>query len=163
VIFNQQVVKDRPWGRKDFRMSCCSDTKNCSETSACSSAGGCGGGCDSQTPVDPGTSQAAQVLAQLITASPEYQDFSRLAQTVRTDPQASLLLRQIRFSQTFYSQSENSDSQEVLKAKLENLPVFQEYRTAEQNLTELCTAIDRIISQFSGLPFAANAKASACG
>ena len=136
-------------------MGCCSD----SNSQCCPEDGlGC-----AQPPADQKASEAAARLADLLGTTPEFQEFLRASQAVNRDAQASLLLRQIRFSQTFYGQPDDPDTTERLSAKLEALPVFQAYRVAEQRVKALFTAVDQVISGSVGIPFAANAKASACG
>jgi cell fate (sporulation/competence/biofilm development) regulator YlbF (YheA/YmcA/DUF963 family) len=144
-------------------MGCCSDTsgEGCSDQGCCS-----GQGCSSQvTPgeIDVPAGEAARRLARLVESRPELQAFFKASEAVSRDPQASLLLRQIRFSQSAYDPSEGESPAEKLIAKLEALPVFCEYRVAERQVKELFENIDRTISAAAGMPFAANAKASACG
>jgi cell fate (sporulation/competence/biofilm development) regulator YlbF (YheA/YmcA/DUF963 family) len=142
-------------------MGCCSDSSSSSCSSSCSSSGQ---GCSSTTAApDLQASQAALLLADLLGSTPEFQEFFKTSQAVNRDPQANLLLRQIRFSQTFYGQPDDPNSTEQLAAKLEAMPVFQAYRAAEQRVKELFCAVDQVISRSAGMPFAANAKASACG
>ena len=50
-----------------------------------------------------------------------------------------------------------------LQTELEALPVVVSLRQAELGMREILTAVDDIISQAAGVPFAANAKRGCCG
>jgi cell fate (sporulation/competence/biofilm development) regulator YlbF (YheA/YmcA/DUF963 family) len=106
--------------------------------------------------------EAARRLARLLKDTPEFQDFVRLSEALNNDPQAAALMRQMRMSQTYYALPEDN-SLEHLQSRLEALPIYQEYRAAEQRARELFQTVDRIVSQAAGISFAANAAAPTCG
>jgi cell fate (sporulation/competence/biofilm development) regulator YlbF (YheA/YmcA/DUF963 family) len=93
--------------------------------------------------------ESARGLAHLLVASPQYQDFVRLAREVNENEQVADLLTQLRLSHSSYDHAEHGE----LVAQLENLPVMLAYRLAERGLRDLCAQVDETVSAAAGLPF----------
>lgn len=113
---------------------------------------------EASQPID----QSANRLAALLTQTPEYQEFIRLARLIRLDPDVKRLSIEIRDRQMYYAKPEGK-SVEALEAELEELPAVQAYRKAESAIKTLLQSVDQLISSGAGVAFAANAIKSGCG
>ena len=100
---------------------------------------------------------AAGRLARLLKASPEYQLFMQLSQDIYADPQASALIRRLQMTQSSYFRADDDQAVNQILAELHELPIMKEYDAAEEQVKLLFDAVDGIISQDAGLPFAENA------
>ena len=128
-------------------MGCCSNTNSC----------------NSHDSIDSSTYTAVINLARLMDDSPEYQHFKQLTQKIYSDPAASPLLRQLQMLQSAYFRPDDDQAANQTLAELQALPVMKEYYAAEEQVKMLFGAVDGIISQAAGLPFAENAVASGFG
>jgi len=106
---------------------------------------------------------AAGHLARLLKASPEYQHYLDLSRKIYSDPQVSPLIRRLQMMQSAYFRSDDGQAANQILAELNALPVMQEYAAAEQQVRLLFHAVEDLISQGAGLPFAENAVASGFG
>ncbi len=106
--------------------------------------------------------QSADRLAELLTQTPEYQEFLRLARLIHLDPDVKRLTMEIRTRQMMYANPDSSPV-EALEAELESLPAVQAYRKAEAAVKGLFRAVDRLVSAGAGVAFAPNAVQSGCG
>lgn len=106
---------------------------------------------------------AAGRLARLLKASPEYQLFMQLSQNIYSDPLASALIRRLQMAQSSYFRQDDGQAVNQILAELHELPIMQEYDAAEEQVKLLFNAVDAIVSQGAGLPFAENAVASGFG
>ncbi len=110
---------------------------------------------------DPRVIKAAETLACLLTETKELQEFISLARKVQTDRQANEILGRMN---GFYDVDGGEDeSYAELEERLESLPLIKEYSAAEQTVRDMLNAVDRLISESAGLPFAMNAQPAACG
>jgi cell fate (sporulation/competence/biofilm development) regulator YlbF (YheA/YmcA/DUF963 family) len=120
-----------------------------------------------QKPAPPARSieveHAAQELACLLADTEDFQAFVRLVHDVRQDSDAANILRQIHSGVGFDDTAGEALSIEELYARLEAVPVMKAYRQAEQVIMNLFHEVDLAIGGAAGVPFAENAKASACG
>ena len=106
---------------------------------------------------------AAERLASLLLASPEYQHFMQLSGQIYADPQASPLLHQLKIIQSPYFRSDDDQAANQILAELHALPIMKEYDAAEEQVKVLFGIVNDIIGQAAGLPFAENAVASGSG
>ena len=100
---------------------------------------------------------AAGRLAHLLKASPEYQLFMQLSEKIYADLQASALIRRLQMMQSSYFRQDDDQAVSQTLAELHELPIMKEYDAAEQQVKLLFDAVDAIVSQGAGLPFAENA------
>ncbi len=106
--------------------------------------------------------QSADRLAALLTQTPEYQEFLRLARLIHLDPDVKRLSTAIRNQQMHYADSQSATA-ESLEEELEALPAVQAYRKAEEAVKGLFRSVDLIIGAGTGVAFAPNAVKSGCG
>ncbi len=106
--------------------------------------------------------QSADRLAALLTQTPEYQEFIRLAQLIHLDPDVKRLSTAIRNQQMNYADSQDATAGS-LEEELEALPAVHAYRKAEEAVKVLFRSVDQIISAGIGFDFAPNAVKSGCG
>lgn len=111
--------------------------------------------------------QAARVLGDLLSRTPEYAAFLEALTAVNADPTVQKLSAQLRACQSAIQWGrdvvQNAAEMERLEAELESLPLVQSYRQAEAAVRELFLAVDELISREAGVDFAANARRSCCG
>ena len=118
---------------------------------------------NSQDTIDNTTFQAVENLVRLLEASPEYQHYKQLTHKIYSDSGTSSLLRQLQMLQSAYFRPDDDQAANQIQAKLRALPIMQEYYAAEEQVKILFGAVDDIISQAAGLPFAENAVVSGFG
>lgn len=112
--------------------------------------------------VDMQISSAAERLACLMIEQPIFQEFVRLSQQVRQDPQVNMILNEM--NTRAYSFDPTAAETGALEEQLEALPVVVAFRNAESAAQELFRAVDDVISEAAGgIAFAENAKPQACG
>jgi cell fate (sporulation/competence/biofilm development) regulator YmcA (YheA/YmcA/DUF963 family) len=107
--------------------------------------------------------QAAERLATLLAGTPEFQEFSRLAEKINADEDVKRILSSMRFNQMGYGGVSSEETLSKLQAELEALPVVQAYQKAGTEVCTLFRSVDAVISRQAGLPFAVNAKVTSCG
>jgi cell fate (sporulation/competence/biofilm development) regulator YlbF (YheA/YmcA/DUF963 family) len=112
--------------------------------------------------------QAARALGKVLSDIPEYQAFLKALQEVNNNAEVQRLSVKIREHNIALQWGkgdllEHQAATETLQAELESLPSLRAYRQAEEAITRLFHAVDEVISQAAGVPFAANAKRSGCG
>jgi cell fate (sporulation/competence/biofilm development) regulator YlbF (YheA/YmcA/DUF963 family) len=108
--------------------------------------------------------EVTYALAEALDETAFCRDFIQAMDAASHDPEVKQLLRAIYNEQeTGFSAGKSGPTLAQLRAELEMLPVVVSLRQAERGLRELLTAIDEIISQAAGVPFAANARRSCCG
>jgi len=112
--------------------------------------------------------QAALALGKLLSDMPEYQAFLNALREVNNNAEVQRLSVKIREHNNALQWGkgdllEHQSATEILQAELESLPSLRVYRQAEEVITHLFHAVDEVISQAAGVPFAANAKRSGCG
>ncbi len=116
---------------------------------------------DEQAATDPRVMEAAEKLACLLTETRELQEFVRLARNIQTDPEIKEILGRMN---GFYDvDGDENESYANLEERLDSLPLMKEYNGAEQTIRDMFNAVDRLVSEASGLPFAMNAQPAACG
>jgi cell fate (sporulation/competence/biofilm development) regulator YmcA (YheA/YmcA/DUF963 family) len=101
---------------------------------------------------------AAERLASLLTTTDAFRAYMRLARAVRVDEGVGELMAQINDS--VYSDDEGLYVEE-LEERLDALPVVRDYHRSAEEVRAVFRAIDAVIGQAAGLPFAENARA--CG
>lgn len=94
---------------------------------------------------------AADGLACLLTDTREFQEYLRRGRAVRIDAEASRLRALL-----IDPEGEALDLAAV-QTSLEALPVSQAYAASRKAVREMVGAVERIIAQAAGLPFAENA------
>lgn len=105
-----------------------------------------------------------QALVEALDEMPICRDFIQAMGLASHDPEVQRLLRAIYEAQEArFSARKSGPTLAQLQTELEALPLVVSLRQAERGMRELLTAVDDIISQAAGVPFAANAKRSCCG
>ncbi len=122
----------------------------------------CANTCQRMAPVDPESPivTAAEKLACQLIDVPEFQAFVRLEREVRLDPDASEILAHMN---GYGDPCGENLSAEGWGERLEDLPVMKSFRGAEAQVRDLLRAVEQIIGEAAGVPFAENAKPQACG
>jgi cell fate (sporulation/competence/biofilm development) regulator YmcA (YheA/YmcA/DUF963 family) len=132
---------------------------------SCSNAEGCGNACSWTPPqtqlVSAEVTQAAEALACLLTDVPEFQDFLRLARTVRLDGEVNEIVARMNGYAGEPEAEQNDEG--ALEESLEALPVVREYRQSEVATRAVFRAVEEAISKAAGVPFAEHARPKACG
>lgn len=112
--------------------------------------------------------KAAQALGALLSQTPEYDAYLKARKAVNGDLTVQKLGAQMRAHQNSLQWALDNDGQhaselERLELEMEGLAVVQDFRLAENIVSQIFTEVDSVISQAAGVPFAANAKRSGCG
>ncbi|MBE7470885.1 MAG: YlbF family regulator [Anaerolineales bacterium] len=103
-------------------------------------------------------------LVEALDEMPICRAFIQAMDLANHDPEVQRLLRAIYEAQgAGFSARKSGPTLAQLQTELEALPVVVSLRQAERGMREILTAVDDIISQVAGVPFAANAKRSCCG
>lgn len=103
-------------------------------------------------------------LVETLDETPICRAFIQMMDLANHDPEVQRLLRAIYEAQgAGFSARKSGPTLAQLQTELEALPVVVSLRQAERGMREILTAVDDIISQVAGVPFAANAKRSCCG
>ena len=108
----------------------------------------------SGSPVDDRSALAVRRLAELLTASPEYQAFVHAAQAVSRDAEVARLIQAIRSCRASFGCNDVG----VLQSELQGLPVMLAYEQAAAALSGLCAEVDRAIASAAGIEFLANVR-----
>ncbi len=105
--------------------------------------------------------KAAESLACFLIDTSEFQEFLRLGRLVKMDREVNEILGLLDDCDDVGSSMGDSISE--LEERLVSLPLVKEYRRAEQSVREIVNAVDQVISESAGLPFALNAQPAGCG
>lgn len=123
------------------------------------------------SPVTPTTKidplQAAQTLGNLLSQTPEYKAFIEAQTAVSSDPVSYTLSVQMRGHQNAIQCGrdlcgEHAAELTRLELEIEDLPVVKEYHRCAEKVSALFQAVDKIVSQESGVDFAINARRGGC-
>jgi cell fate (sporulation/competence/biofilm development) regulator YlbF (YheA/YmcA/DUF963 family) len=111
--------------------------------------------------------QTAQLLGNVLSATPEFQAFLAASKAVHNDVTIQKLSAEMRAHQTALQWGRDPDGQHAaeltrLELVIEDLPVMKEYRAAEIEVTALFQTVDKIVSEEAGLDFAVNAQHTGC-
>ena len=99
-----------------------------------------------------GVLESADSLACLLTDTHEFQEFLRTDRALRIDPEGTRM-------RDLLNDPDGCDLDPVkVQACLEALPASQAYAQSRKVIREVVGAVERIISQAAGLPFAENAS-----
>lgn len=104
--------------------------------------------------------QPLHQLAAQLKAHPAYAQFFNAYRAMQADSEAQNLLAELRAQQ--YQGMPEAEYHRLLQ-QFYSRPSVKTYQVAEEELHDLVVAIDEIISEAAGIPFAANAKRSCCG
>ncbi|MGB3717722.1 MAG: YlbF family regulator [Candidatus Promineifilaceae bacterium] len=120
---------------------------------------------ETQIPLAPEASVflALSELADVIKEQPEYSSLVEVFQTMRSDSEAQQMLRDL---QAWQRRGILPEDEEVFQERLEQFytrPSVADYYAAESALKDILKQIDAMISDVTGIDFAANAKRSCCG
>jgi len=112
--------------------------------------------------------QVAKSLGKLLFDTPEFQVYLKALKEINNDNDVQRLSVNIREHETALkwdkgNRLEHQTALTILEAELEALPTIQTYRQAEKAAAQLFHAVDEVISQAAGIPFASTAKRSGCG
>lgn len=99
-------------------------------------------------------------LADQLKAHPVYSQFMTSYRAMQADTTAQNLLEELRARQ--YQGSDEAGYDRLLQ-QFYVQPSVKAYQAAEETLHDLFLEIDTIISETTGIAFAANAKRSCCG
>lgn len=115
----------------------------------------------------PDARQAARSLGQVLLATPEYQAFLEALTALEADLDVQRIGVEMREHQLPIQMGRDADRSHAaalqqLGRELEEMPAVRKYRWAESAVRQLLLAVDEIVTQEAGLPFAANAKRSGC-
>lgn len=108
----------------------------------------------SDSPVDDRIALAVRRLAELLTATPEFQAFVQAAQAVSRDGEVTRLTEAIRGCRASFGCNDVG----VLQSELQSLPVMLAYEQAAEALSELCAEVNRAITSAAGIEFLANVR-----
>jgi len=108
----------------------------------------------SGSPVDDRIALAVRLLAETLTASPEYQAFVQSAQAVSRDAEVTTLIQAIRSCRTSFGCADVG----ALQSELQSLPVMLAYEQAAAALSRLCAEVDQVITSAAGIEFLANVR-----
>lgn len=120
---------------------------------------------ETQIPLAPEASVflALGELADAIKEQTEYASLVKAYQIMRSDPEAQQMLRELQaWQRRGVLPEDEADFEERLKRFYAH-PSMVDYYTAESALKDLLKQVDAVISEISGIDFAANAKRSCCG
>ena len=111
--------------------------------------------------------QATTALVESIRTAPEFQSFIVAIEHVHQDKNFQRLNAQTQARQRvsqwgFQPSGDQLKELKQLEEEIKNLAVVQEYQQIELEMCTLLRAVDEIISQEIGLPFAENAQRSSC-
>ncbi len=110
--------------------------------------------------------QASRALGEVLVGSATYQNFLSALKAINDDPQIQQIATQMRSHQTALQLGiEGQDHQAELarlQAELEALPIVHHYRQKEMEALSLFRAVDELISESLGFPFAHNAHRNSC-
>lgn len=119
------------------------------------------------TPVKTDPVQAAQILGYLLRQTPEYETFLKALKVIKADPTIQKLSAEMRAHKIALQWGRDADGQHTIELtrielEMEDLPAVKEYHRAEKEVSLMFRAVDEIISQEAGMPFAVNAQRSGC-
>ncbi|MCS6907852.1 MAG: YlbF family regulator [Anaerolineales bacterium] len=111
--------------------------------------------------------QAGRALGEALAQTPVYQEFLSALRAINHDPQIQQIAAQMRNHQRALQLGGDGGNHQAelarLQAELDSLPIVQHYRKTELETLSLFRAVDALISQAMGLPFARNAHRRSCG
>lgn len=122
------------------------------------------------TPTPVTTTQAARDLAAALSETAEFQAFEQASAQLRADPTAGLAIRALQAKQQALravlalgaaSPEEQAELAELERAVREH-PAISAYTRAQAGLTALCQIIGDVLSDNTGLNFAAVCGAGGC-
>lgn len=108
----------------------------------------------SGSPVDDRVALAVRRLAEILTASIEYQAYVQTSQAVARDTDVTRLIQTIRNCRASFGCTDTSELQNELQA----LPVMLAHERAAEALGKLCAQIDRTVGSAAGMEFLANVR-----
>lgn len=116
------------------------------------------------TDIETTVREITYALAEALDETTLCRNFIRAMDAANHDPEVKRLLRTIYNAQEIgFSAGKSGPTLAQLRAELEMLSVVVSLRQAERGMRGLLIAVDGIISQAAGVPFAANARRSCCG
>ncbi len=112
--------------------------------------------------------QAAQALAHLIKQTPLYGAFLQALHAVNNDSTIQTLSEQLRGHRTALQWGHDPEGLHAVEAmrlelQIGDLPLVQDYRRLEREMSQLLRVVDEIVSQEAGIDFAVNAQRTGCG
>lgn len=122
------------------------------------------------TPAPAATIQAARDLAAALSETPEFQAFEQASAQLRADPTAGPAIRALQTKQqalrAVLALGAASPEEQAELAELERTvrahPAISAYTRAQAELTALCQTIGDVLSDYTGLNFAAVCGAGGC-
>jgi cell fate (sporulation/competence/biofilm development) regulator YlbF (YheA/YmcA/DUF963 family) len=117
------------------------------------------------TKIDP--FEAAHILGNLLSQTPEYKAFLAALKAVNSDPDSQKLSAEMRGHQAALQSSrdiygEHAAELTRLELELGDLPAMKEYHSAEREIRALFHSVDEIISKESDVAFAVSAQRGGC-
>lgn len=110
--------------------------------------------------------QASRALGAVLAETPLYQEFLSVLKAVNSDPEIQSIATQMRSHQRALQLGSDGQDHRAeldrLQAKLDALPIVQQYRKTELETLTLFHMVDDFISQAIGFPFAHNAHRNSC-
>ncbi len=111
---------------------------------------------------------AAQALAHLIQQTPVYEAFLHALRAVNDDSTVQTLSAQLRGHRTALQWGHDPEGLHAVEAmrlelQIGDLPLVQDYRRLEREMSQLLRVVDEIVSQEAGIDFAVNAQRTGCG
>lgn len=110
--------------------------------------------------------QAGRALGEVLVETPIYQEFLNTLRAINEDPQIQQIAIQMRNHQRALQMGGDGRDHQAelarLQAELDALPIVQQYRKTELQTLTLFRAVDDVISQAIGFPFAHNAHRNSC-
>ena len=111
--------------------------------------------------------QAAQLLGNMLSETPEFKAFPAASKAVLNDVIVQKLSAEMRSHQAALHWGRDPEGQHAaeiaqLELEIEDLQSMKEYREREKDVSALFQAVEQIISQEAGLDFAVNARRTGC-
>lgn len=110
--------------------------------------------------------QASRALGEALMETPIYQNFLSALKAINNDPEIQRIATQMRSHQNALQMGIDGRDHQAeisrLQAELEALPIVKQYRQTESEALAFFRAVDDLISESIGFPFAHNAHRSSC-
>jgi len=110
---------------------------------------------------------ASAALAAALRICPEFDAFQEAAARARTDAEVQRrisVMQELQNRLLVHWSAEDEERLEDMERELLMLAPMQAYTAAQEALSALLAAVDAVISEAAGVPFAANARRGcACG
>jgi cell fate (sporulation/competence/biofilm development) regulator YlbF (YheA/YmcA/DUF963 family) len=110
--------------------------------------------------------EASRALGEVLVQTPLYQNFLSALRAINNDPEIQRIATQMRSHQNALQMGIDGHEHQAelsrLQAELEALPIVQQYRQTEMETLDFFRAVDDLISESIGFPFAHNAHRSSC-